>query len=144
MGGINVKKSNQSKAEPNVVPLCDILLVLLIIFMVITPLVKGGVPVTLPEAANTQIQPNPDSVITVSINKDGHLYVDLVEVPNLASMTAMLEDKIQNQKHVEKIKLLLKANEELPYGKVTEIMDEIRKSQFEVVGLLAQGKITTE
>lgn len=70
MGG-DVGGSKKPKSEPNVVPLCDILLVLLIIFMVITPMLKKGANVTLPEASNVIDQPESDNMITVFIQKEG-------------------------------------------------------------------------
>jgi biopolymer transport protein TolR len=59
-GGDTGAKS--TKSEPNVVPLCDILLVLLIIFMVVTPMIKKGANVALPQMTNTQDQPEPGNI----------------------------------------------------------------------------------
>jgi biopolymer transport protein TolR len=143
MGG-DVSGSKDSKAEPNVVPLCDILLVLLIIFMVVTPLIKGGVNVSLPEAAHTMSEPEPGNMITVTLKEDGSVFLDGDEVTKLDLLPNMIEDKIEEKKQEEKTKVLLKADENIPYGKVTAIMDEIRRAQIEIVGLVTSEKISTE
>jgi biopolymer transport protein TolR len=106
MGGADIGGSKESKAEPNVVPLCDILLVLLIIFMVVTPLIKKGINVQLPEATHTADEPEPGQMITVYV--------------------------------------LLKADEDIIYSRVTEVMDKIRQAQIEFVGLVTQESVATE
>ena len=143
MGG-DVSGSKDSKAEPNVVPLCDILLVLLIIFMVVTPLIKGGVNVKLPEASHTISEPEPGQMITVFIKEDGTIFLDDEEVANLDTLPTMIEDKIEDKKQAERTKVLLKADGNLTYGKVSMVMDEIRRAQIEVVGLVTSDKISTE
>lgn len=143
MGG-DVSGSKGSKSEPNVVPLCDILLVLLIIFMVVTPLIKKGVNVRLPEAANTMSEPEPGKMITVYIKTDGTIFLDDAEVTDLASLPTMLSDRIEDTNQAEKTKVLLKADESIRYGKVTEIMDEIRRAQIEIIGLVTSEKVSSE
>lgn len=144
MGGADVGGSKESKAEPNVVPLCDILLVLLIIFMVVTPLIKGGVNVTLPEASHTQNEPEPGQMITVSIKSDGSIYLDSEPVPDLGQLPVMIEDAIEEKKQSERTKLLLRADEDILYGRVTEVMDKIREAQIEFVGLVTKDRVTTD
>jgi len=138
MGGADVGGASSAKSEPNVVPLCDILLVLLIIFMVVTPMIKKGVNVTLPEAANTQIQPDPSKMMTVNIKKEGTVYLDDLEVPDLQKLANLIEDKMEEGKQEEKGKVLLRADGDTPYGRVTAVMDEIRRAQIEFVGLVTQ------
>jgi biopolymer transport protein ExbD len=144
MGGADVGGSKASKSEPNVVPLCDILLVLLIIFMVVTPLIKKGINVTLPEAVHSGEQPEPGKMITVYIKADGAVFLDDVEVTNLEKLPTMIEDRIEEINQTEKGKVLLKADEDIIYGKVTEVMDKIRRAQIEFVGLVTQESVAKE
>ena len=128
--------SNSAKSEPNVVPLCDILLVLLIIFMVITPMVQKGANVKLPETMNYQDQPEPGKMTEVTLKQDGSVYLDnkLIDVGDLVSkIEAILEDSPDAES-----KVLLKADINLEYGKVVDIMNLIKDAQIEVVGLVSE------
>lgn len=136
--GADVGGSSSAKSEPNVVPLCDILLVLLIIFMVVTPIIKKGVNVTLPEAANTQIEPESGKMMTVYIQRDGTVYLNDQAVADLNKLATIIEDKMEEGKQEDKTKVLLRADAETEYGTVTSVMDEIRKAQIEFVGLVTE------
>lgn len=134
MGG-DVGGSKKPKSEPNVVPLCDILLVLLIIFMVITPMLKKGANVTLPEASNVSDQPESGNMITVYIQKEGNVVLDEKAVENLNDLPGLIEDLVEEKKQGES-KVLLRADAEVVYGRVTEVMEAIRRAQIEFVGLV--------
>jgi len=144
MAGVDLGGSKESKAEPNVVPLCDILLVLLIIFMVVTPMFKGNGNVKLPEAENIQNQPEPFSMLTVFVNENGDIYLDNEPVSDLGKLAYTIEEKIRDKKQSEKSKLLLKADEDVIYERVTRVMAEIQRAQIEVVGLIAQKRVAVE
>ena len=144
MAGVDLSGSKESKAEPNVVPLCDILLVLLIIFMVATPLLKNNSNVKLPEAENIQNQPEPFSMLTVFIKEDGTIYLGDEPVSDLGKLAHTIEEKIQDKKQSEKSKLLLKADEDVIYERVTQVMAEIQHAQIEVVGLIANKRVAVE
>ncbi len=122
-------------SEPNVVPLCDILLVLLIIFMVITPLVKKGVDVRLPTALNMIDFPeNPE--IVLSIKKDGTLWLNNDKVAE-EDLSALLEEIMLSASDK---KLYLKADQELLFGRVVEIIGPLKEAGVEVVGIIAEKK----
>lgn len=144
MGGADISGAKTTKSEPNVVPLCDILLVLLIIFMVMTPMLKKGVNVQLPEAIHTQNEPDPGNMITVHIKKDGSIYLNEDPVEDLSKLATMIEDKIEEKKQTEKSKILLKADADIAYGRVIEVMDEIRRAQIEFLGLVTDEKVISE
>ncbi len=134
---ISISKGNEKVvAEPNVVPLCDVLLVLLIIFMVVTPLVQKGVDVKLPTALNTAPMPeNPDVVLF--IRKDGTLYLNQDKIDNPENLQSMLEEAFLT---VTDKKLYLKADGELEYGVIVEIYEKIRNVGIENIAIITEKK----
>jgi len=137
-------KGGGSIAEPNVVPLCDVLLVLLIIFMVVTPLVQKGVDVRLPNAQfTTDVPENPPVVLSIqrSTNpqdKGGYrLYINHDKV-TLENLQNGLEEKFLT---VSEKKLYLRMDGELEFGILAErILDIIKMSGIEVVGIITEKK----
>ncbi|RLE00532.1 MAG: biopolymer transporter ExbD [Candidatus Aminicenantes bacterium] len=137
--GVSVRtgKEGEVSAEPNVVPLCDVLLVLLIIFMVVTPLVQKGVDVRLPTALNTINQPeNPEVVL--SIKKDGTMYVNQDQA-TMDNLQTLLEDAFMTASDK---KLYLRADQELEYGKIVDIIDILKEAGVEIVGIITEKKTT--
>jgi len=135
MGFTVGSKESASIAEPNVVPLCDVLLVLLIIFMVVTPLVQKGIDVTLPTALNTKDMPDNPEVI-LYIRKDGRMFVNQEEVTE-DNFVTVLEEQILS---ASDRKLYLKADSDLPYGSIVEIIDNMKDSGIEIVGIITEKK----
>lgn len=135
--------ASEAKSEPNVVPLCDILLVLLIIFMVVTPMIKKGANVTLAEADNTMDQPESDQMLTVYIQADGVVYLGSTKLETLTGLVQLIEDEREESK-AEEAKVLLRADQNVLYGRVTEVMDIIRQANIEVVGLVTDKTTGTE
>ncbi|HDP93856.1 MAG TPA: biopolymer transporter ExbD [Candidatus Aminicenantes bacterium] len=136
--------SGSAKSEPNVVPLCDILLVLLIIFMVVTPMIQKGANVKLPEAANTQDQPEPGQLISVDVKATGEIYLEnkLLE-DGLNSLPSAIETLMEENQQTES-KVLLKADINLEYGKLVDVMNAIREARIEVVGLVTEKLASSE
>ncbi len=144
MAGGGPASSKHVSSEPNVVPLCDILLVLLIIFMVVTPMIQKGANVKLPEAKNATSQPEPGQLLTVYIRKDladssGYvLYLNDKKIESLSLLTAAIESKMEEMEESKRKKVLLKAGLEIPYGKIVDVMDEIKNAQIELLGLVTK------
>ena len=144
--GFSLSKGGKEpvKSEPNVVPLCDVLLVLLIIFMVVTPLVQKGVDVRLPNAQfTTDVPENPPVVLSIqrSTNpqdKGGYrLYINHDKV-TLENLQNGLEEKFLT---VNEKKLYLRMDGELEFGILAErILDIIKMSGIEVVGIITEKK----
>jgi biopolymer transport protein TolR len=133
--GAKVGGSNQLNSEPNVVPLCDILLVLLIIFMVVAPMVKKGVNVTLPEAIHAADQPEAENMLTVYLQSDGSVSFNEVIVSDISKLPILIEEQMEERK-IQEMKVGLKADIAITYGRVQEVMTEIRNAGIDVIGLL--------
>ena len=127
-GGLN--------SEINVTPLVDVMLVLLIIMMLIAPMLQQGVPVQLPKADNTNDKPETQDQTVLHIDKDGMFFVNSLPIAAadvVSTVQRALEDK------TEKI-VLIKGDVDASYGKVMEIMDDLREVQIENVGLIVDPK----
>ncbi|KKN11841.1 hypothetical protein LCGC14_1022490 [marine sediment metagenome] len=122
-----------SIAEPNVVPLCDVLLVLLIIFMVITPMVQKGVDVKLPDTSTEQSS-TPVGVIVMTLHNNmkvdiNQRYMEFDLVQNeLRTIYAPRQDKT----------IFIRADARIPYSKVIELMDIARGAGVEVLGIIPE------
>jgi biopolymer transport protein TolR len=135
--GFSVSTSGKEeiRSEPNVVPLCDVLLVLLIIFMVVTPLVQKGVDVKLPSALNTASMPDSPDVV-LAVKKDGTLYVNQEKV-TMENLQNALEEAFLT---VSEKKLFIKADQDLEYGKIVDLIDVMREAGIEIVGIITDKK----
>ena len=132
--GFSMGGKEKVKSEPNVVPLCDVLLVLLIIFMVVTPLVQKGVDVRLPTALNTINMPDQPEVV-LAIRKDGTMYVNQ-DKATMENLQQLLEDAFLTA--AEK-KLYLKVDQEVEYGKLVEpggVLDAVKEAGIELIGII--------
>ena len=124
------------KADINVTPLVDVMLVLLIIMMLIAPMLRQRVPLTLPEANNSGGKPDTQSQTVVSIDSRSHFYVDSIPVTaeDLAPrVRRALEDKTEKLVYV-------KGDKDAEYSAVMHAMDALRKAQIENIALIAERK----
>lgn len=121
-------------SEINVTPLVDVMLVLLIIFMVTAPLLQQGVDVNLPKAKGKDLPP--EERITIVIKKGGVIYMN----DNLVSM----DDVVKKLSAISKLNpnVFLKADKDVPYGLVVEVMGEIKEAGIEKLGMITEPKIT--
>ena len=124
------------KSDINVTPLVDVMLVLLIIMMIVAPLLQKGAPVRLPTAANSADKPETQDQTVVAITANGEYYVNGVPIPD-SELRRRVAEIIENK--TEKI-VLIKADEDAPYGKVMEAMDELRAEGIEDMGLITERR----
>jgi biopolymer transport protein ExbD len=128
--------STSAKSEPNVVPLCDILLVLLIIFMVITPVAQKGIDIQLPETqsgdAGSQPQQRSGIVLTMEQDKSLKLNQDPVTFD-------MLEGKLRDLYQTRSDKtIFIRADKRVLYKDVLELIDIAKGAGIEVLGVMTQ------
>jgi len=134
---VSTEKKETVKSEPNVVPLCDVLLVLLIIFMIVTPLVQKGVDVQIPTALNAaSMSDNPE--IVLSIKADGSLYLKDQRV-TLDGLASALEESLLTAKDK---KLYLRADQNLEFGKIVDVIYAVQQAGIELVGIITEKKAT--
>lgn len=122
--------------EINMTPFVDVMLVLLIIMMLIAPMLQQGVSLRLPTAANTVDKPESQdqTVISIAANKEVYLNAKPIREVDLAQkVTDILDGK------TEKI-VLIKADEEVEYGAVMGVMDQLRQAAIEDVGLITEKR----
>jgi biopolymer transport protein TolR len=117
-------------AEINVVPLVDVVLVLLVIFMVTAPMLYRGLDINLPQTATNTIKPEQRVVVTVE--RDRQIYMDKDAVPliQLQSRLAAL-----HQANTE-VSVFLRADRDVPYGTVVQVMDSIKKAGIDKLGMV--------
>ena len=124
------------KADINVTPLVDVMLVLLIIMMLIAPLLQKGVDVNLPTASNVSEKPDTQQQIVLHVTADKHFYV-MNKPVNENDVVDRLKYALEEAK--EKV-VYLKADQDAPYGTVMVMMDKLRDAQIENVGLITEQR----
>jgi biopolymer transport protein TolR len=128
------------KADINVTPLVDVMLVLLIIMMLVAPMLQQGVSVKLPTATNTVDKPEVQGQTVVAIGRDKSMYLNAKPVQE-SEMATKVNELLENAK--EKI-VLIKADEEVEYGAVMAAMDQLRQAGIEDIGLITERKKGSE
>lgn len=123
------------KSEPNVVPMIDIMLVLLIIFMIVTPLIAAGFKATLPKGANLDNRPEGENEVVMGIDAAGNYFLDgraispeALREQLTAIYAAREEDKI----------LYFKADQDLPYQKIEDGVELARQAGARVLTAIVE------
>ncbi len=139
--GMSVSTGGGVKAEPNVVPMIDVMLVLLIIFMVVTPAIASGFTATPPSGVNLKGHPEVDTDQVLGIDKYGQYYLNKEPIEN-ARLGEFLSN-IYSLRTVDQI-LYVKADKDLEYGKILEAMDIASKNGVRMVGAITDQVPGTE
>ena len=126
--------SKSVRSDINVTPLVDVVLVLLIIFMVITPLLQRGRAVTLPEAKVVSELRSGGGPIILSLTRDKKVWIDKSEVKDKADLSAALQNEMMR---LPGAPIMFKGDREVPYKAVREVMLEVSKTRVLGVSLAA-------
>src|SRR5688572_27502368 len=124
------------KADINVTPLVDVMLVLLIIMMLIAPMLQKGVNVQLPIASNTLAKPDNQSQTVVAVDAQNQLWVNGIAVGKgdfVDRIKTILEDKTDRT-------VLIKGDKDASYSAVMQAMDYLHDAQIEDIGLITDPK----
>ena len=147
--------STRKKAEAvvaaniNVTPMIDVMLVLLIIFMIVTPAITAGFQATLPRAKNPESREETEGEIRLGIDRDGKFYIDITGTSGKYTGPRFITDedlpeqltRLYANRTVDKI-LYLKADEGIEYGRVQAALEIARKAGVRVIGAIAEQERT--
>ena len=131
----NDAKSGQSSlAEINIIPLVDIMLVLLIIFMVAAPMMQEGIQINLPEVSAHSVDISQEDFI-LSVDDDGEIFINDNKKDKFSIVS--IEEKLQAALKDKKDKVVyLRADQTLKYGYIMEVMAACRRAGIEKIGMI--------
>jgi biopolymer transport protein ExbD len=129
-------KAGSQMASPNVIPMADIMLVLLIIFMVVTPMLQKNMPVDMArtENAHEMQDADKDDAIVLAITRDGNIFLGHSQIRK-EDITGQVKDRISNR--LDKT-VYVKSDARAKYGDVVAVVDEIRSAGVDQLGLLTE------
>jgi len=132
------------KYEPNVVPMIDVMLVLLIIFMVVTPIIASGFEATMPQGKHIEKREDQDNDITLGIDKAGTFFLSSKDASGTTKVRAIPKEQIEqiltevfSARSTDKI-LYFKADQQLEYSKVEEAIKLARKAGVRVLAAVTE------
>jgi len=131
-----VKRRMGTVSDINVTPLVDVMLVLLIIFMVITPMLQKGVSVDLARTQNPRLMPDADKedATEIAITRDGKIYLGSTRI-ELDQIKAQVADRISSK--LDKT-VYVKSDARAKYGDVVKVVDEVRAAGVDSLGLMTE------
>lgn len=131
---MNDHKQNTLMSEINIVPFCDVMLVLLIIFMVTAPMMVQGVDIALPESRQAESLSMEEDQLTISIDKDSKILINDYEV-GIDHLKEKLDNIFENRSNRN---VFLKADKDIAYGQVVAVMAEIKAAGVEKLGMVTR------
>ena len=137
--GMSAGGGEHLQSEINVTPMVDIMLVLLIIFMVVTPLLQTGVTVTIPKGNNPTEDAgiNKDTAVVISIPAPGMYYVGRDLQQGTDKLVTTIQNRMKGLKPSDPQIVYVKGGVNVPYGEVVTVINAIRDAGFEQIGLVA-------
>jgi biopolymer transport protein TolR len=129
---INGTPGRRLMSEINVVPLVDVVLVLLVIFMVTAPLLYRGLDIELPRTATNTIAPEERVVLTVTKQREVFLDKERISLDRLLGALDRLKERSPQ------VTLYLRADRQVPYGDVVQVMDTVKQAGIERLGMVTE------
>jgi len=123
-------------SEINIIPLVDVVLVLLVIFMVTAPMLHRGIDITLPQSSSNTI--TPDERLVISIEPDEAIYIGKDRVTIVSLRKRLHEARALNPL----VSVYLRADSKIPYGRIIQIMDEVKRAGIERLGMVTSPEGT--
>ena len=135
-GGRYKPQAGSQMASPNVIPMADIMLVLLIIFMVVTPMLQKDHPVDLARTNTAKDMQDADKedAIVIAVTRDGNIFLRTTQIRK-EEITSEVKDRIANR--LDKT-VYVKSDARAKYGDVVAVVDEIRSAGVDQLGLLTE------
>jgi biopolymer transport protein TolR len=131
MGFKSTSDDSGPLSEINITPLVDVMLVLLIIFMVATPMMETGIPIQLPKASSKAL-PKTESPLTLTLTKEARIFINKQEVSY-----SQLKDKLSNLvKSKNQREIFIRADGALPYALVAQAMATVKEAGLDKIGLV--------
>jgi biopolymer transport protein ExbD/biopolymer transport protein TolR len=135
------KRDEGSKvnSDINVTPMVDVMLVLLIIFMVVTPMLQKGVSVDLAKVNNPEQMPDADKedALIVAVMRTGDVFFGNDKLPSLEQLTGKIKDRLANKSDK---RVYIRADARAKFGRVVEVVDDIRAAGVDQLGLLTDQR----
>jgi biopolymer transport protein TolR len=128
-------------SDINVTPMVDVMLVLLIIFMVVTPMLQKGISVDMAPVNNPEQMPDADKedALLVSITRDGKVYFGSDQIQDVDNLTGKVKDRLINKQDK---RVYVKADMRTRFGSVVKVVDSVRAAGVDDLGLLTDQKKT--
>jgi biopolymer transport protein TolR len=127
---------DEVKSEINVTPLVDVCLVLLIIFMVVTPMLQQGVDVLLPAGTHAEKKPGKEGDLIISVKQDGSIFVGQDWIPDAKLPTYL---KAEHDKSPNRA-VMMKADRRINFGKIRTVMKAANEADFSTVAILTENQ----
>ena len=141
MGISKRDEGSKISSDINVTPMVDVMLVLLIIFMVVTPMLQKGVSVDMAKVNNPEQMPDADKedALLVSVTRDGQVYFGSDQI-SVDGLTSKVKDRLANKPDK---RVYVKADMRAHFGSVVQVVDSVRAAGVDDLGLLTDQRKTT-